>query len=49
MKVYLYILKIYFILYVFYLHVYLCTTHVPGAPGVQKRVLLLWNWSYEWL
>lgn len=23
-----------------------CTTCMPGAQGGQKRVQILWNWSY---
>lgn len=34
---------------VLYLHVYLCTTSVPGAHGgkKKKRFQISWNWSYR--
>lgn len=26
-----------------------CTSCVPGVLSTQKRMLILWNWSYRWL
>lgn len=34
--------------WVFCLHVCLCTTCIPGAHRSHKRALDPWNWSYGW-
>lgn len=36
------------LLYVFCLHVCVCTTCVPGAQGSQKRCWTPWNWRWLW-
>lgn len=33
-------------LWVFFLHVYVCTMYVLRAQGGQKRVLDPWDWNY---
>ena len=43
--------KIYlcFILWLFCLHVYMCTKYMPSAHRGEKTVQMPWHWSYWWL